>query len=68
MCPSPKDFAMRESPRRAARYDTKLGEFILPYEAVRTSGAPEDALMSFLESTYRQGADLARWDRAALER
>ncbi|MGZ5103041.1 MAG: DUF5996 family protein [Usitatibacter sp.] len=66
--PEPEGFRDARVAPAAARYDTKLVEFILPYEAVRTSGAPEDALMSFLESTYRQGADLARWDRAALER
>jgi hypothetical protein len=66
--PEPEGFRDARVAPAAARYDTKLGEFILPYEAVRASNAPEDALMSFLESTYVQAADLARWDRKALER
>ncbi len=41
---------------------------MLPYEAVRTADAPDDALLAFLESTYAAAADLAEWDRSALER
>ena len=52
----------------AAFYHTELGEFILPYDAVRTATSPEDALTSFVESTYSQAATLAGWDRASLER
>ena len=44
-----------------------LGEFLLPYDAVRQSADPEATLMAFLESTYRAAADLGCWDRAALE-
>jgi hypothetical protein len=39
-----------------------LGEFLLPYEAVRTADDPRAALLDFLESTYRAGAELAQWD------
>ena len=46
----------------------ELGEFILPYEAVRRSPSPDRALLSFVESTYAAGATLGGWDRAALER
>jgi hypothetical protein len=66
--PEPEGFRDARVSPAAAAYNTQLGEFILPYEAVRTSSAPEDALTSFLESTYVQAADLARWDRKALER
>jgi hypothetical protein len=52
----------------AAFYHRELGEFILPYEAVRTAGSPAEALARFVESTYDAAATLARWDRAALER
>ncbi len=51
----------------AARFDTALGEFILPYEDVRLSGDPDRALMEFLESTYRAAADLGGWDTGMLE-
>ena len=52
----------------AAYYHRQLGEFILPYEAVRTSPSPEEAIRDFISSTYDAAARLARWDRAALER
>lgn len=52
----------------AAYYLGEMGEFILPYEAVRTSASPADTLASFIESTYAQAATLGGWDRAALER
>jgi hypothetical protein len=54
---------------QAARYEQLvLGEFILPYEAVRLATSPEDELTAFLESTYDAAADLARWPRSELER
>jgi hypothetical protein len=49
-------------------YLQELGEFILPYEAVRTAAEPERALREFVESTYAQAATLGGWDRTALER
>jgi Family of unknown function (DUF5996) len=51
----------------AASYHTELGEFILPYEAVRTAESPERAIGEFIDSTYGATATLARWDRATLE-
>jgi hypothetical protein len=59
-----RDAAVAPSP---ARYETALGEFLLPYEAVRTAADPEGLLIEFLQSTYAPAADLGRWDRAALE-
>jgi hypothetical protein len=50
-----------------ARYDAALGEFVLPYEAVRTAADPDAALLEFLTTTYAAAADLADWDRARLE-
>jgi hypothetical protein len=52
----------------AAFFHRELGEFILPYEAVRNAASPEAAVRAFVESTYDEGANLAKWDRAALER
>jgi len=52
----------------AATWSKDLGEFLLPYEAVRTAASPDDALLAFLQSTYEAAADRAGWDRAALER
>ena len=51
----------------AARFDKDLGEFVLDYDAVRTAADPDATLLAFLESTYAAAADLAHWDRAALE-
>ena len=52
----------------AAYYHRELGEFILPYEAVRTAPDPTAAIRAFIDSTYERAAALGRWDRAALER
>jgi hypothetical protein len=51
-----------------AYYHRELGEFILPYEAVRQADAPDDVIRSFIDSTYGRAADLAHWDRKALDR
>jgi Family of unknown function (DUF5996) len=65
--PAPPGFAEAQPAPDGACFDRKLGEFLLPYEAVRQSGDPEAALLGFLQSTYRAAADLGGWDRAALE-
>jgi hypothetical protein len=65
--PTPKGFGEAPVAPDGAYFDAKLGEFILPYDLVRTSTDPEAALMAFLESTYRAAADLGGWDRHALE-
>ena len=49
-------------------YNSEMKEFFLPYEDVRKSDSPEKALMDFCQTTYEAGADLAGWDRGALER
>lgn len=51
-----------------AFYSPELREFILPYDRVRQSSAPDATLLAFLQSTYEAAADLAGWDRAALEK
>jgi hypothetical protein len=49
-------------------YDKNVGQFILPYDCVREARDPEALLLAFLQETYAAAADLAKWDRAALER
>jgi hypothetical protein len=66
--PEPDGFRKASVQPDAARFDTELGEFVLPYEAVRSSNDPEAALTAFLQSTYDAAANLAKWDREALER
>ena len=65
--PTPAGFAAARIAPEAAYHDDKLGEFLLPYDAVRRADDPEAALMTFLEDTYLAAAELAGWDRAALE-
>ena len=66
--PEPDDFQGAAIAPGLARFDETLGEFVLPYEAVRTAADPELALTSFLQSTYDAEANLAGWDRLSLER
>ncbi len=66
----PEPAGLKDAPVRpdAAYYHRELGEFVLPYEAVRTSASPEQALLAFVQSTYDQASTLGGWDRAALAR
>jgi len=66
--PEPSGFA--NAPVRPARafYSQDLREFILPYDEVRLAASPDDTLLEFLQTTYEAAANLAAWDRAALER
>jgi hypothetical protein len=66
--PEPAGFKSARVLPDAAYYHATLVEFLLPYEAVRQSPSPDDALLAFVESTYAAGATLAGWDRGALER
>jgi hypothetical protein len=52
----------------AAGYNTTLGEFILKYDDLRAEPSPDEALLEFLQSSYEVAANLAHWDRLALER
>jgi hypothetical protein len=65
--PTPKGFADAQAAPAGAYFDPKLGEFLLPYDVVRTSGDPDSTLLDFLESTYRAAADHGGWNRDALE-
>ena len=65
--PEPAGLAERPADPTAASYEASLGEFVLPYTAVREAEDPDAALLAFFQSTYAAAADLAGWDRAALE-
>jgi hypothetical protein len=65
--PDPKGFRTTQVQPDAAFFSEALGEFILPYDAVRTAADPDSALLDFLQSTYEAAANAAEWDRAALE-
>jgi Family of unknown function (DUF5996) len=66
--PEPPGYAAAPAGPSAAHYDPQMGEFLLPYDAVRAAPDPDAALLEFLQSTYVAAADHARWDRQALER
>jgi hypothetical protein len=65
--PEPAGYASAKVQPDAAWYHPDLHEFVLPYEVVRNAASPDDMLMDFCQSTYEAAADLAHWDRAALE-
>lgn len=65
--PTPERFGDASPGHASAYFDESLGEFILPYDAVRTASDPEAALLSFLQATYAAAADLGNWDRSALD-
>jgi hypothetical protein len=62
--PGPEGFSDAQVEPEVAYWDRDFGEFILPYEAVRTATDPEATLMAFLESTYNAAASLGDWDRS----
>jgi len=65
--PEPSGFRATKVKPDAAFFHETMGEFILPYDAVRTAADPEQALLDFLQSTYEAAANAATWDRDALE-
>jgi uncharacterized protein DUF5996 len=65
--PEPKGYREIRVRPEAAVFSEALGEFILPYAAVRTADDPDKALLEFLQSTYEAAANTAKWDRETLE-
>src|SRR6185503_2002523 len=59
--PTPAGLKEAKVSPAAAYYHRELGEFILPYAAVRQEASPERALEDFVNSTYARAADLAGW-------
>jgi hypothetical protein len=66
--PVPEGLAEAKVQPEQAYYNKEMGLFLLLYDEVRNAANPEETLMEFLQSTYEAGANLAKWDRAALER
>lgn len=66
--PEPDGFAAAPARPAGAYYSADLREYILPYDVVRQATSPDAALLDFLQMTYETAADLAQWDRTALER
>ena len=65
--PTPNGYRAAEVQPDAAFWHDGLSEFVLPYDAVESAADPDEALMSFLVSTYEAAADLGGWDRNLLE-
>jgi hypothetical protein len=68
--PAPEGFAKTKLRSTAAIFPEAMGEWVLPYEAVRKAKNPDGELLAFLQDTYAAAADLAKppWDRKVLER
>jgi Family of unknown function (DUF5996) len=66
--PEPSGYQKAQVLPKAASFNADLGEFTLPYAAVREASDPDAVLLHFLQSTYEAAADLGQWDRDALER
>jgi Family of unknown function (DUF5996) len=66
--PAPAGFSQATVQPSGAFYSEDLGEFIVPYDAIRTAASPDEALLEFLQSTYTAAAEGGHWDRAVLER
>jgi hypothetical protein len=64
----PEPTGFRDRSIAPGRFDETLGEYVLPYAEVRAAPDPAATLGAFLSSTYQAAADLAAWDRGALER
>jgi hypothetical protein len=65
--PTPNGFAETPVLPASAFFDTGFGEFLLYYDAVRSSDNPDETLLAFLQSTYEAAANLAQWNRELLE-
>jgi hypothetical protein len=66
--PEPAGYGDTRLRAAEAFYDKNVGQFILPYDALRQARDPDALLLGFLQETYDAAADLAKWDRKALER
>lgn len=66
--PEPEGFRAAKVGPAGAAYNSELREFIFPYDEVRQSGAPDESLLEFLQSSYEAAADSGGWDRSSLER
>jgi Family of unknown function (DUF5996) len=68
MAPQPAGYGAQLVRPAAASYQSKLNEFLLMYDDVRRAASPRSEILEFAQSTYEAGANLAGWDRGALER
>jgi hypothetical protein len=65
--PEPEGFSTATVSPSGAGYSSELREFIFPYEEIRQSASPDEALLEFLQSSYEAAADFGAWNRSELE-
>ena len=65
--PAPEGFSAARVLPKEAFFSKELGEFLLPYDAVRRAQDPDATLLAFLQSTYEAAANSAHWERDSLE-
>jgi hypothetical protein len=65
--PEPAGYRAARLQPDAAFFSEALGEFILPYDSLRTAEHPDQTLLEFLQTSYEAAANAANWDREALE-
>ena len=63
--PEPEGY--RDTTLTAGTFDDNVGEWVLPYEQVRTSSDPGATLRTFLDETYVAAAVKGNWDRALFD-
>jgi hypothetical protein len=63
----PKPDGLEGAPVKPGEWNAQLGEFVLKYDDVRQAASPQQAILDFCQSTYEAAANLAQWNRAALE-
>ena len=71
MAPEPEGYSGKLSsslPIRGGQYLDAMHEYVLMYDDVRRAKSPRAEILEFAQNTYAAGADLAGWDRSALER
>jgi uncharacterized protein DUF5996 len=66
--PQPPGFAEAAVRPAATKFNTQLSQFLLMYDDARSAPSPREAVLEYCQSTYEAAANLAKWDRAALER
>lgn len=65
--PEPDGFQEHTIKPDEAFYTHEGGQYLLPYETVRTADDPDETLLEFLQTTYEAAAVNGDWDRDALE-
>jgi hypothetical protein len=61
--PEPPGFKEYSIQPKEAFYHAQMGEFLLPYDVIRTADSPDDVLMAFLQSSYEAAATCGKWNR-----